>query len=515
MKSKISFLLLFISTLSLAQVGIGTTSPNAQLDIQASNPALPTNTDGILIPKIVTFPISDPGLNQQGMLVYLTTATVYKTINKPSGFYYWDNGTANWIQIQTGSSNLDWNVTGNAATNPNTNFIGTTDNTDIVFKRNNVRAGFIGNPDTTSGNRNTSFGANALNPAGTGTRNTAIGTNVLPVNTIGQLNVAIGDQTMVRNTTGQANIAIGVGALNENVSGNGNVAIGRNALVKTNDDFNTGVGLAALRRNISGKYNVALGANAGFEVLGGNNVFIGANAGYNETGSNKLYVHGSDLTTLSNTGPDAALIYGEFDNKILRVNGGLQISNTTAERYSLPTNRGTVGQVLQTDGVGATNWVNSTTYAAGDGLALSGNTFSLPTMSIAKAKLSANQSFLADTNWQKILFNAVDFDSNSEFDTTNSLYRADKAGYYRIKAAYCIQNDQNDNSRYGISININGNFYQETTYDHHEHGLVARAVDCLVYLAENDYVEVFIRTAQSVAIDSYGGKTTFEVQQLR
>jgi hypothetical protein len=360
MKLKISISLLFLSTLTIAQVGVGTTAPNAQLDIQSSNPITPTITDGILIPKVASFSSIDPGLNQQGMLVYLTTATVYKTVNKPSGFYYWDNVTANWIQIQTGNSNLDWGMTGNAGTNTTTNFIGTTDNTDIVFKRNNVRAGYIGNSNTTTGNMNTSFGANSLNPAGTGIRNTAIGTNVLPVNTSGQLNVSIGDQSMARNTTGQTNIAIGVGALNENLTGNSNVAIGRNALVKTNAGFNTGVGLAALRRNVLGTYNVALGANAGYEVLGSHNIFVGANAGYWELGSNKLYIHSSTSNALTDTNADVALIYGEFDTKMVRVNGALQISNTTAERYSLPSTRGTAGQVLQSDGSGGTSWSSTT-----------------------------------------------------------------------------------------------------------------------------------------------------------
>jgi hypothetical protein len=522
---------MFISTLTIAQVGVGTTAPNAMLDIQSSNSVAPSITDGILIPKVASFSSVDPGLNQQGMLVYLTTATVYKTVNKPSGFYYWDNVTANWIQIQTGNSNLDWGITGNTGTNTTTNFIGTTDNTDIVFKRNNVRAGFIGNPDPSLGNMNTSFGANSLvNPVISSTqgnrnsafganalagitsavRNTAIGIDAMRVTTNGSYNVAVGEESMYKNTTGRSNVAIGSGSLGNNIVGLGNVAVGRNSLVVSNSNYNTGVGFATLRRNVSGVNNVALGVNAGYEILGSNNVVIGSNAGYHETGSDKLYIENSNADSSN------ALIYGEFDNKILRVNGALQISNpATANGYVLPTTRGTAGQVLQTDGSGATNWVNSTTYSAGDGLALSGTTFSLPNLSIAKTKLSANQSFTADSNWQKILFNDVDFDSNSEFDTTNSLFRADKAGYYRIKATYCIQNDQFDNNRYGISINVNGNFYQETTYDHHGHGLVARAVDCLVYLNVNDYVEIFIRTGQSIAIDSYGGKTTFEIQQLR
>lgn len=382
MKSKISFFLLLLTTFSFAQVGIGTTSPNAQLDVQSSSPTSPANTDGILIPKIATFPATDPGSNQQGMLVYLTTATIYKTINKPLGFYYWDNVTANWIQIQTGSSNLDWNVTGNAATNPSTHFIGTTDNTDIVFKRNNVRAGFIGNPDTTTGNMNTSFGANALvNPSITSTtgnrnsafganalagitsaiRNTAVGIDAMRVTTNGSNNVAVGEESMYNNISGRNNVAVGSGSLGNNVAGIGNVAVGRNSLVVTNADYNTGIGFATLRRNVSGINNVALGLNAGYEILGSNNVTIGSNAGYRETGSNKLYIHSSSSNTLANTGPDVALLYGEFDNKVLRVNGALQISNpATANGYALPTNRGTTGQVLQTDGAGGTSWVSNT-----------------------------------------------------------------------------------------------------------------------------------------------------------
>ena len=51
------------------------------------------------------------------------------------------------------------------------------------------------------------------------------------------------------------------------------------------------------------------------------------------------------------------MIYGEFDNNIVRVNGTLQISNpASAPGYALPNVRGTSGQFLQTDGAGATSW---------------------------------------------------------------------------------------------------------------------------------------------------------------
>ncbi len=78
-----------------AQVGVNTTTPNAQLEIKSSNEAAPANTDGLIIPKVNTFPATNPTAAQQGMMVYLTTAS---GTNAP-GFYYWDNTTIDWKPI--------------------------------------------------------------------------------------------------------------------------------------------------------------------------------------------------------------------------------------------------------------------------------------------------------------------------------------------------------------------------------------------------------------------------------
>lgn len=79
----------------IAQVGIGTTSPSASLDIQSSNQTTPSNTDGLLIPKIDEFPSSNPGANQDGMLVYATGNGA-----PAKGFYYWDNATTTWVNVK-------------------------------------------------------------------------------------------------------------------------------------------------------------------------------------------------------------------------------------------------------------------------------------------------------------------------------------------------------------------------------------------------------------------------------
>lgn len=111
--------LFFINGFS--QVGIGTTNPNASsmLDITST-------TSGILIPRMTVAQrnlIASPAI---GLLIYQNDST--------PGFYYY-NGTA-WTLF--GSSG--WSLTGNAATTPGTNFIGTTDGQDFVIKANGAEA---------------------------------------------------------------------------------------------------------------------------------------------------------------------------------------------------------------------------------------------------------------------------------------------------------------------------------------------------------------------------------------
>ena len=62
MKAKILYIFILVFSLQTlhAQVGIGTTDPKANLDIPSSNVTNPTNTDGILIPRIDNFPTVNP-----------------------------------------------------------------------------------------------------------------------------------------------------------------------------------------------------------------------------------------------------------------------------------------------------------------------------------------------------------------------------------------------------------------------------------------------------------------------
>ncbi|MDR6195325.1 hypothetical protein [Siphonobacter sp. SORGH_AS_0500] len=94
---------LMLATVSAyAQLGVGTSTPKAQLDVTASNPSTPSNTDGLLIPRVSAFPATNPTAEQNGMMVFLTTASG----NKLPGFYYWNESSKAWKSIYSSSETL-------------------------------------------------------------------------------------------------------------------------------------------------------------------------------------------------------------------------------------------------------------------------------------------------------------------------------------------------------------------------------------------------------------------------
>lgn len=161
-----------------------------------------------------------------------------------------------------------------------------------------------------------------------GAKNLAIGNAALFNLQSTENNIAIGDSAMARigqNTEsafqGSSNIGIGNKVLYKNQQGRENVVIGESALSSQLTGVeNTAIGSFALFSNTSGNGNTILGVSAGYNNINGSgNIFIGASAGYNETGSNRLYIANSNATAAN------ALIYGEFDNGILRINGRLNL----------------------------------------------------------------------------------------------------------------------------------------------------------------------------------------------
>jgi len=126
-------LLIFVTTISNAQVGIGTINPasGSLLDIESSD-------KGILIPRVSLTGTNDiatitPAATT-GLLVFNTATAGAGNTAVTEGFYYWD-GTK-WVRIQ--DEDFDWKITGNDDIINGTNFLGTLNSRDIEFRTNNT-----------------------------------------------------------------------------------------------------------------------------------------------------------------------------------------------------------------------------------------------------------------------------------------------------------------------------------------------------------------------------------------
>ncbi len=131
-----ALLFVVVSNTIFAQVKVSNTpsaaNPNAMLEIEATN-------KGLLLPRVAlvsTTSFLPLTAFVKGMLVYDTA-----TINDITPGMYYCDGTQ-WIKVNGGTAavgvNTNWSLFGNTGTNPTTNFLGTTDNKDVVFKTSSL-----------------------------------------------------------------------------------------------------------------------------------------------------------------------------------------------------------------------------------------------------------------------------------------------------------------------------------------------------------------------------------------
>ena len=140
--------------------------------------------------------------------------------------------------------------------------------------------------------------------------------------------------------TTNKNTAVGLNALNHNITGSENTAHGYEALFWNSGSENTAIGINALFNNTNGDNNVGVGARANFYNQGGSNntmigfragegpsahtksgsIFIGYQAGLNETGSNLLYIE--------NSSSSLPLLWGDFANDSVEINGDLHVTGS-------------------------------------------------------------------------------------------------------------------------------------------------------------------------------------------
>ena len=231
----------------------------------------------------------------------------------------------------------------------NMEIITTTDSSTGVITKAGVR--FLHTYKPAGTNDNLFFGKGSGNFSLSATSNfnanTGIGENTLATLTSGYFNTAVGASSLRFTTTGNSNTAFGLQAGNRITTGTYNTAIGRDALYgasspsSASGSYNVAVGNATLYSLSSGSNNIGIGNEAGLNLSsGGNNVllgfeaghdlttesgniFIGYQSGTDTTGSNQLYIENS-----SSTSP---LIYGDFANDYVNINGRFGIGTATPD----------------------------------------------------------------------------------------------------------------------------------------------------------------------------------------
>jgi hypothetical protein len=233
------FILLFtIST--QAQIGIGTSTPDASARLQVDANAS-TNAKGFLPPRVTATERTGVVSPATGLIVYQTDGT--------KGFYYYDGTAWNLLTVATSAV-------------PYTGATGAVN---------------LGAYDLTVNGLTVGKGAGNIST------NTVSGYRALYYNTTGNGNTASGYQALKSNSTGYYNTANGYGALYFNNTEYGNTASGYLALASNRGNFNT-----------------AIGYNAGYDLAAGsNNTLIGYNAqAINFNTSNQVTLGNNSITSL-------------------------------------------------------------------------------------------------------------------------------------------------------------------------------------------------------------------------
>ncbi len=252
------------------------------------------------------------------------------TIGSGNSFLGYKSGSSN----TTGSGN---SFVGSESGTHNTtgrynSFLGAGSGNSNTTGYSNSFLGYKSGANNTTGSENSFVGTASGASNTTGSGNSFVGTASGANNTTGFYNSFLGYQSGYANTTGRYNSFLGYQSGYSNTTGYFNLFLGyRSGYDNTTGRYNLFLGNYSGYNNTTGNYNSFLGYSSGYNnTTGSRNVFLGYYAGYNETGSNKLYIENSSSAT--------PLIYGEFDNNILRFNGDVGINAAPTGGYALYVN---------------------------------------------------------------------------------------------------------------------------------------------------------------------------------
>ncbi|MCB0522478.1 MAG: tail fiber domain-containing protein [Saprospiraceae bacterium] len=189
---------------------------------------------------------------------------------------------------------------------------------DLPNNDGNVLIGQSAGDSTTTGVHNIFIGPDAGRFNKTGNGNIYLGKGAGQIGQSPFSNIFIGYEAGMNSTSGD-NTFIGSYAGKSSTTGGENTFLGSfTGTNNTTGSQNTFLGRYAGQLHETGGNNTFVGRGAGSgNISGAGNVFLGRNAGSQETGSNKLYIANSNTAT--------PLIYGEFDNNLVGINGKLGV----------------------------------------------------------------------------------------------------------------------------------------------------------------------------------------------
>ena len=298
---------------SSGNVGIGTTTPSATLDVNGD-----AEINGLTVGRGSGGIGTNTAVGENALTSNVTgndsTAIGRNALrdNTTGG-----NNTAlgrNALLVNTAGSN---NVAiGSYALNNNTEGSNNTASGYTALNKNttganNTASGSGALFSNTTGNYNTASGSFALRYNTTGLYNVAMGREALRGNTTGSSNTALGNSTLYSNSTGSRNVAVGLQALSSNTVNGDNTAVGYQSLLNSDGGTNTGLGAYSLKLNTTGTANTATGyAALHSNTSGGSNTANGHGAlYYNTTGNYNVASGYQALFANSTAGYSTAIGY--------------------------------------------------------------------------------------------------------------------------------------------------------------------------------------------------------------
>lgn len=445
---------------TIAQVGIGTTTPDASsvLDITATD-------KGMLVPRLTQAQKNTIASPANGLLIYQT--------NGATGFYYY-NGTI-WQSLTSAKNTLDQAYDeGGAGMGRQIN----ADNGSVFILKNSASEGSALFARTTS--------------LGVFDNKSAIHAN----NTFGGLTSKLAYYKKATASDPFGFYGLHVTSILSNYTN----------IHGAFYDFNVGNGSDVVGSRVRINSRGPLGAS--FNVFG----FKSELSGASET---QKYAFHASIPTTSN-----GVHYGFYADVPKNTGyagyfiGRMSLGNTTSNRYLMPAADGTANQIMQTDGSGQVNFVDSSTFATdsqtidsfsfnsttneltleveNDGIApqtVDLSSLATNNKALVRVTLSADQGIPNNSN-TKVNFDSETYDLNSNYDTVTNRFTANEPGYYKINST--ISTGQNSDG-FELMIFVNGSLFSRyypniPSTGYHQ----SLSIQDVIFLNTNDYIEIYV-----------------------